>query len=96
MVKPGGTLTLEVVEPLAGKVPLEARVDGELGAGAEVLTTTEELGIRGVDVAREAVLVSMGQTVVEIGIVEVTTEIDSAGQLVTVGAQLVIVTLLVV
>jgi hypothetical protein len=32
-----------------------------------------------------------GQTVVEIGIVEVTTVVDSAGQLTTVGAQLVMV-----
>lgn len=37
-----------------------------------------------------------GQTVVEIAMVEVTTEVESAGQLVMVGAQLVIVTSLVV
>lgn len=37
-----------------------------------------------------------GHTVVEIAIVEVTTVVESAGQLVTVGAQLVMVTSLVV
>lgn len=37
-----------------------------------------------------------GSTVVEIGIVEVTTVVEPAGQLVTVGAQLVMVTSLVV
>jgi hypothetical protein len=37
-----------------------------------------------------------GQTVVEIAIVDVTTVVESAGQLVTVAAQLVMVTSLVV
>lgn len=59
---------------------------GETVAGAEYEVVT-------------AVKVSVavtGQTVVEMAIVDVTTVVDSAGQLVTVGAQLVIVTSLVV
>lgn len=57
------------------------------------------LGPAGVDspgVEATGVVSVTGHTVVETGIVEVTTEVESAGQLVTVGAQLVTVISLVV
>jgi hypothetical protein len=67
--------------------------------GALELTgrTPLELGTPGTDEDPAAGVVSVtGQTVVEIAMVEVTTVVESAGQLVTVGAQLVMVISLVV
>ena len=79
---------------------------GPAGAAGEVLDTGLEpegpaAGVvpeglpvtAGVDDVSEAV---MGQTVVEMAMVEVTTTVECAGQLVTVGAQLVMVTSVVV
>lgn len=104
MVQPAGTLILDV--PLGAG--METEVDSErtedetngvelAGVGLAELTDelTDELAgelplgwTEGVSVTRH--------TVVEIGMVEVTTEIDFAGQSVTVGAQLVTVNSLVV
>jgi hypothetical protein len=59
--------------------------------------TSLGLGTPGTDEDPAAGVVSVtGQTVVEIAMVEVTTVVESAGQLVTVGAQLVMVISLVV
>lgn len=77
---------------MTGELPL-----GELAGGAGELIGREPLGAgtetTGVDsVVAGIVSVSVtGHTVVETGIVEVTTEKELAGQSVTVGAQLVMV-----
>lgn len=91
-----------VVDPVTGELPLgpmepEGEDTGETTGG--VATGTDELagkvplgaGTRGVDTTVEEAVSVTGQTVVEMGMVEVTTDIDSAGQSVTVGAQLVMV-----
>lgn len=68
-------------------------------AGEDSGETPVDSGRVEVDVLPGAVLVSVsvtGQIVVEIAIVEVTTVVESAGQLVTEAAQLVIVISLVV
>lgn len=91
-----------VVDPVTGELPLgpmepEGEDTGETTGG--VATGTDELiskvplgaGTRGVDTIVEEAVSVTGQTVVEMGMVEVTTDIDSAGQSVTVGAQLVMV-----
>jgi hypothetical protein len=83
-------------------VPTGDDPDGEgagvsLGAGELTGRTPLELGTPGTDEDPAAGVVSVtGQTVVEIAMVEVTTVVESAGQLVTVGAQLVMVISLVV
>jgi hypothetical protein len=66
--------------------------------GALELEGKTLLGPAGKDgeLAAAGVVLVTGQTVVEIAMVEVTTVVESAGQLVTVGAQLVIVISLVV
>lgn len=59
-----------------------------------VVSTAGDVSPAGV-VSLAGVVSVTGHTVVLIGIVEVTTEVESAGQLVTVGAQLVMVISLV-
>ena len=95
-VSPGADETEEAgIEDVGTDVPL-----GTPGIPADELTGETPLGLgtadRGVEPTAPVVVSVTGQTVVEIGIVEVTTVVESAGQLVTVGAQLVIVTKLVV
>ena len=69
----------------------------EYGALELMGRTSLGLGTPGTDEDPAAGVVSVtGQTVVEIAMVEVTTVVESAGQLVTVGAQLVMVISLVV
>ena len=74
--------------PLEGGTPAD-ELTGRTPLGPGITETEVEL------VASTVVSVT-GHTVVEIGIVEVTTVVESAGQLTTSGAQLVIVTSLVV
>ena len=66
---------------------------GELAGGAgEIIGRVPLVTVtRGVDTIVEGTVSVTGQTVVETAIVEVTTDMDSAGQSVTVGAQLVMV-----
>ena len=68
----------------------------ELPAGELTGKTPLEPVPIGRGVEPTAVVSVTGHTVVEIGIVEVTTVVESAGQLTTSGAQLVMVTSLVV
>ena len=72
----------------------------EVGTPADELTGRTPLGLGITETDNELVAATVvsvtGHTVVEIGIVEVTTVIESAGQLTTSGAQLVMVTSLVV
>lgn len=78
---------------------LDAPRDAELcdPAGEDSGETPVDSGRVAVDVLPGAVSVSVtGQTVVEMAIVEVTTVVESAGQLVTEAAQLVMVISLVV
>lgn len=96
---PAGTEALE----LTGKVPEGTAVDvtGEPGEEAGEVAGRLPLGLgpAGVDspgVEAAGVVSVTGHTVVETAMVEVTTEVESAGQLVTVGAQLVTVISLVV
>ena len=79
----------EVLTPGAGDVT------GELPLGTAGLIS---VGVdpAGVDPLAAGVVSVTGHTVVEMAMVEVTTVVESAGQLVTVGAQLVIVISLVV
>lgn len=92
---PAGDETAEVTLGAEG-VPAEVPLAG--GDPAEELTGETPVGTadRGVEPTSAVVVSVTGRTVVETGIVEVTTVVECAGQLVTVGAQLVIVTKLVV
>ena len=89
---------LDSLEPGAvsvGLTPVGADSDGlveEDPAGA----VSVGVDPAGVDWPAAGVVSVTGHTVVEIAMVEVTTVVESAGQLVTVGAQLVIVISLVV
>lgn len=92
--KPAGGVAWEAKE-VAGKLPLglgPADVDlvGDEPAGGDLV----DVDAAGVETAGGASVT--GHTVVEIAMVEVTTEVESAGQSVMAGAQLVIVTSLVV
>jgi len=83
---PAGTDRLEVI----GEAPLgPTEVDSTV-----LVSTAGEVSAAG-EVSLVEVVSVTGQTVVLIGMVEVTTVVESAGQLVTVGAQLVIVISLV-
>ena len=96
-----------LIEPVTGEVPFEivpggllaeGRADGELATGGlasgELTGGAAELTVKVWLGSTEAVSVT-GHTVVEMGMVEVTTGIELAGQSVTVGAQLVMVYALV-
>lgn len=80
----------ELTEPVTGDEPdgTAEEVAGKLPLG---LAPTD-----GAEVDSDKVVSVTGQTVVRIAIVEVTTLVESAGQSVTVAAQLVIVISLVV
>lgn len=85
---------------VAGKLPLglgpadvDLVGDGPAG-GVSADVDSADVDSAGVETAGGVSVT--GHTVVEIAMVEVTTEVESAGQLVMVGAQLVIVTSLVV
>jgi hypothetical protein len=83
---------------VVGDAPVGVAGD-EVGAGplGEELPTGELPVGAGTEVLCPVGCVSVtGQTVVDTAMVEVTTVVESAGQLVTVGAQLVMVTSLVV
>lgn len=77
------------MEPVTGDEP-----EGTVGEVAGKLPL-ELIGTDGADIDCDEVVSVTGQTVVLMGIVEVITWVESAGQLVTVGAQLVIVISLV-
>jgi len=68
--------------------------EGTAGEDAGELSL-ELVGIDGAEVDSDEVVSVTGQTVVLMGIVEVMTVVECAGQFVTVGAQLVIVISLV-
>jgi ribosomal 50S subunit-recycling heat shock protein len=87
---PAGLVTGELPLGPAGTLSV-----GEDPAGA-VSVEEDPAGAVSVGVEPAGVVSVTGHTVVEMGIVEVTTVVESAGQLVTVGAQLVIVISLVV
>jgi hypothetical protein len=97
---PAGLL---VVKGTDGEAETEdVGTDVSLGGGTPadepIGRTLLGLGTTGIDteLVTAAVVSVTGQTVVEIAIVEVTTVVESAGQLTTSGAQLVMVTSLVV
>lgn len=80
---------------VAGKLPLGlGRADVDLVGDEPAGGVSADVDSAGVETAGGVSVT--GHTVVEIAMVEVTTEVESAGQLVMVGAQLVIVTSLVV
>lgn len=83
---PSGTIGVSVFEVVD---------DGTGNSGTAVVVGTESAVDTGVDAGSEAVVSpetsETGQTVVETAMVEVTTVVDSAGQLTTSGAQLVMV-----
>lgn len=95
-----------VTEPPGGDEPLGAALDGAgVVAGTSPVGVLTAVGISGLDfepgatedgtVAGTVSVSVTGHTVVETAMVEVTTVVESAGQLTTVGAQLVMVTCVV-
>lgn len=86
-------MTSVTVESDGTDEPPPVETEGLAVTGEEPVGPTE---VDSTVVVSPAGVVSVtGHTVVLIGIVEVTTEVESAGQLVTVGAQLVMVISLV-